>query len=438
MTNAKFYRNLICAGLGALALGYFPLSHAGYAQLAPPAGYTPGGGPGGSMTVPTAAAANGASYSGGTVRTNPALNVGGRAVTVSAASRLAANAPRIAAAAIMLHPGLRTAAAVAGWLGAAALVYDVSKGWLGHQDLPVSDGMQYATTYAGPWYPTFEAACSSRNGVIRGGQAMRCWRSANPADPVEYPIVSQSAGASCPKGWFVTPGGCVQTQPMQPISQPDFVERITKNPMPDGVPLEIPHPLPVEMPTIIPAFVPTGNPVPNPSYNPSAPPSTENQPYLQPGINVRPAPAPDAPFQVDLQPVNRPVASPNPGSDPVPNVNPDGTPKPDSGDKPREGKDEDSQDLCEKHPDILACQKLDTSVDEVKIPKAEKTVRYAPENPFGGGSCPADQYAKIGTQQMKVIDWTQDCMFIRDYVRPIAFAITALIVAGILAGALKP
>ena len=90
--------SLLCCGV----------AHAGYAQLAPPVGWSPGGalaGPGGSVNVPTAAA-NGGSYATGTVRTNPALNVGGRAVAVPAAQRMAVNAGRVAAAAAFA-PGSR-------------------------------------------------------------------------------------------------------------------------------------------------------------------------------------------------------------------------------------------------------------------------------------------------------------------------------------------
>lgn len=431
MTNAKFYRNLICAGLGALALGYVPLSHAFYAQASAPAGFTAGA----INTYNAAKAGVTASVELGRIAANASLNVGGRAVSIATKIPLAANAARIAAAAIYLHPGVRTAVNVAAWLGAGKFFYDVSKGWLEHQDLPVSDGMQYATSYAGPWYPTFEGACSSRNGVIRAGQPLRCWRSTNPGDPVEYPIVSQSAGASCPKGWYVTSAGCVQTQPMQPVTQERFVDRLVQNPMSPNIVPELPFDLPVDVPYIEPLFVPTGAPVKNPNYDATKPQTGANQPYTQPGVKIEGANDAKNPFQVNVQPSDRPTATPQGSANPQP-ITPPGTEGDGSTDKPKEDKDE--RDLCEKNPDILACQKVDTEVEDAEIPKAEKTVRYAPENPFGGGSCPADQYAKIGTQQMKVIDWTQDCMFIRDYVRPIAFAITALIVAGILAGALKP
>lgn len=434
MTNAKFCRNLICAGLGALALSYVPLSYAGYAQLAPPAGYSPGGGPGGSMTVPTAAAANGASYLNGTVRTNAALNVGGRAVVVPAAARMASNAGRFAAAAVMLHPALRTGVAVAGWLGLAGFLYDAATGLWGQKDSDalVSTGYQYLDRN-GVWTRDQDAACKSLDRDTWAGPNGVCLWSGGLASGLQM-----RSDSSCPSGWYVTPAGCVQTPPMKTVTEQEFVDGVSTNPMPANVPLEIPYPLPIEIPEIVPLFIPTGDPVPNPNYNPSAPPSPDNQPYVQPGIDVKPSPSPSSPWQVDLQPVNRPVANPKPGSDPVPNINPDGTPKPNPGDKPREENEQDKQDLCEKHPDILACQEVDTEVEDKQIPKAEKTVTYAPENPFGGGACPADKYTRVGGQQVLVVDWTRDCQFVRDYVTPIAFVLTTLIVGAILLGGLKP
>lgn len=438
MTNAKFCRNFICAGLGALALSYVPLSHAGYAQLAPPAGYSPGGGPGGSMTVPTAAAANGASYLNGTVRTNAALNVGGRAVAVPAASRMAMNAGRVAAAAVMLHPALRTGVAVAGWLGLAGLVYDATSGLWSRPDPDVessrSDGWVYYIYGQSQRYGTAAQLCALEGGTPYNKHVAGFYQGCDSGSN-RWTIWSDRSG--CPTGWYVTPAGCVQTPPMKTVTEKEFVDGVSDNPMPANVPLEIPYPLPVEIPEIVPLFIPTGDPVKNPNYNPSAPPSPENQPFVQPGINVQPAPSPSSPWQVDLQPVNRPVANPKPGSDPVPNTNPDGSLKPNPGDQPREDSKED-RDFCDKHPDVIACQKVDTEVENKEIPKAQKTVTYMPENPFGGGACPADQYARVGGQQIKVVDWTRDCQFVRDYVTPIAFVLTTLIVGAILLGGLKP
>ena len=48
--------------------------------------------------------------------------------------------------------------------------------------------MEYGTSINGPWFPTFESACASRDGVIVNG---RCMRSATSS--VEYPIFTRPA-----------------------------------------------------------------------------------------------------------------------------------------------------------------------------------------------------------------------------------------------------
>lgn len=448
MTNAKFYRNLICAGLGALALSYVPLSHAGYAQLAPPEGWSAGSG--GAATYRYPSASNAASYTNGTVQTNAALRVNGQAVQVPARMRVAANAGRYAAAAIFANPALRTVATVATWLGVAGMVYDVADGLWKKVDSsyqPVTSSKEYfifngqygyfqTPEQAGESYRIFSAENNPANAI------KRLWVDAQRVY-VDYQyggvtsIVINSRDNSCPVGWYVTSAGCIQTPPMQTVTQPEFEQMVPDaRPMPPELPGVVwPAVWPVKAPEIQPMFIPTGNPVPNPKYDPAKAPSPANQPYSQPGVRVVPAPTADNPWQVDLQPVDRPVDSPLAKPEPAPEVNPDGTPKPDQGDMPKE--DKETQDFCEKNPDVLACQKVDTEVENEEIPKTEKTVSYQAENIWGGGACPADKYARVGGQEIKVVDWSRDCQFVTDYVKPVALALSALIVAYILAGALK-
>lgn len=117
---------------------------AGYAQATPPSGWSAGGGTGGAFTGTKAA--NGATFLSSSVTTNASLNVGGRAVSIPATMRFSANAPRVAAAAVMLHPGIRTVAQIAGWLGLAGLLYDATSGlWtIPDPDAQPSDGYSWA------------------------------------------------------------------------------------------------------------------------------------------------------------------------------------------------------------------------------------------------------------------------------------------------------
>jgi len=92
---AHFAKLVSAAVLSLACVG----AYAGYAQVAPPPGWSAGAGGAGGL-FNGVAAGNSAQFLESTVRTNAALNVGGRAVSVPATLRFAANAPRIAAAAI--------------------------------------------------------------------------------------------------------------------------------------------------------------------------------------------------------------------------------------------------------------------------------------------------------------------------------------------------
>lgn len=425
--HVQFARNVLCGLSVAAALGSLQVAHAGYAQATPPAGWSAGGGAGGSFTGTKAA--NGATFLSGSVSTNASLNVGGRAVSMPATMRFAANAPRVAAAAIMLHPGIRTAASIAGWLGLAALVYDEASGlWKLPDTTSVpSDGNLYYITNITAFYSSPSQVCASATSFVQsqnssstvtnlGYDGLYCKYSLlNAAGVVsDVALRVRTQASSCPSGWYVTPAGCVQTPPPKTVTQEEAIEEIIKHPMPAEVPKHIPVPLPVEQPAIQPVFIPTGNPVANPKYDPSKPLSPENQPYVQPGTKVTPAPAPGAPWQVDTIPVNRPTPTPQGSTEP--STEP-------STDTPREDGKED-RDFCDKNPNVLACLELDTP--EGEIPKGTFNVTYAVENSWGNGSCPADKYATLAGKSVKVYDWEQTCDYVATYVRPILLLLCAL------------
>lgn len=433
--HVQFARNVLCGLSVAAALGCFQVAHAGYAQATPPAGWSAGGGAGGAFTGTKAA--NGATFLSSSVTTNASLNVGGRAVSIPATMRFAANAPRLAAAAVMLHPGIRTAAAVAGWLGLAALVYDEASGlWkLPDPNAIPSDGVEWRTQQAPyTWHSTLTAACeatvSQKQAVAPGWaitfksvsrtstyvgvcNATEKWL-ASSGNPTDVGWNLSGRPSQCPSGWYYTESGCTQTPQPKTLTTEQAVEELTKHPMPADVPRHIPEPLPVELPEYQPMFIPTGNPVPNPSYNPSQPVSPSNQPFVQPGVKVEPAPSPSSPWQVDVKPVNRPTESPTGSTDP--------TTEP-STDTPREDGKED-RDFCDKNPESLACTELDTP--EGEIPKSTVNVTYSIENSWGSGSCPADKYATLAGKSVKVYDWAQTCDYVATYVRPMLLVLCAL------------
>lgn len=352
-------------------------AHAGYAQAKPPQGWSTSG-----FNGPKAA--NNTSYYPGGVRTSPTINVGGKTITMPANLRFAANAPRFAGAVLFANPYIRGAAAIAGWLGVAGLVYDAASGlWQKpddqNPDFHVSDGFIWCSgTYNGPGscVPQFQFLTQQQaidflfeqcsvdfhyltKGTcrIQDGGVIANW-----PGTVQRP--KKSVISSCPSGWYVTPAGCVQSPPVKTVSEEEFLDALTQHPMPAEVPRYIPAPLPVELPEMPPAFVPTGNPVPNPDYDPQAEPSPQNQPYFQPGVRVVPAPTPSSPWQVDLQPVNRPAQNPEPSPEPEigplpePGTNPGTNPPGPPGETPV------TPGLCDQYPDILACQILEQPEEE--------------------------------------------------------------------------
>lgn len=402
-----YFKGLIAAL--ALSAGS---AFAGYAQATPPSGWSAGGGAGGAFTGTKAA--NGATFVSGSVSTNASLNVGGRAVSMPATMRFAANAPRVAAAAVMLHPGIRTAASIAGWLGLAALFYDQASGlWTStspSSDYPISSGYVYRFQLDGSigvGYSVTDACqkyASGRGGSFVSAEGTTCVFTLNGSTLYVGGIIDGLA-PSCPSGWYITPAGCVQTPPPKTLTQEEAIEEIIKHPMPAEVPKHIPVPLPVEQPNIQPTFIPTGDPVTNPNFNPSEAPSPSNPPQVQPGVEVKPAPAPGSPWQVETTPVNRPVEDPN-----APPVR-DPQPLPDTGGGPsgNEPKDPDKTDFCEKYPTVIACQELKHEDDDTKLPEKAIDLDFNPIPGFQGAkSCPA--FPNIGNAlHGRQISWQPFC-----------------------------
>lgn len=417
--------------------------HAGYAQLAPPAGF--GGSPAGWTFAPSA---NDATF--GRVIHQPnglKVPVPGTSTTMSASYRLASNAPRIAAAVIFSNPYVRLGVGIANWLGVAKVVYDVATGtWV--QEIPKTVGLEYsiAARSDSPWFTSPEAACRWYAGTFSAGSPTvnpdgSCSVVYTNPEGVEYPqgssgINNRETPGGCPTGWKPSPAGCLSpalTQPqmvelLNPANQPGW-------PMPDLVPLELPPgtPLPVEPPVINPApgpnpqprplFIPTGNPVPNPNYDPQQPPGPANQPYFQPGVRVVPSPTANEPWRVDLQPVNRPVSGPEPMTQPDSETPPDA-------DKPSQ----EQLDFCVKNPDVLACQKLDEP-EAQELPESEKDISISPDGGWGAdnAACPAPKQITVQGRAIP-IPFDLFCTWASG-MRPIIIAMAWLSAAFILLGA---
>lgn len=432
--------------------------HAGYAQLIPPDGWTNGSTGGNSVGTLRYGkeAANAGQWTGRTVVTDSTLNVGGRAVKVPAALRLASNAPRFAAGVLFGNPLLRLGLWGAAFLAGEFVWDELTQSWRKIQEgsLPEGGKLWIASLLAerppwNVWYPTKNEACSAvvdfRNSSQDVGsgtynfyelvsvQQDGChlkhkfymngtyqWEIVDAPDPL---LSKDASGSACPAGWTETPAGCLSPA----VTQPEFVDEVGNNLMPDKLPQEWPElPWPFELPKINPGpspdfnprpfFVPQGDPVPNPNYDPNAEPSPENQPYVRPGLNVKPANNDKNPWNVDIQPVDKP--SPDDVSNPDPDMNPD----------PQGDKDKKPQDvgLCDMYPDIVACAKLG-QVSEVPVKNRTVPLSIQREEGFGPseGSCPAPSDFVIMGRSMS-FRWDLFCEFATG-IRPVVVGMAYLL-----------
>jgi len=462
---------LVAAALLALA---GVSAHAGYAYPADPAGFTRSGGTGFQGIGYAVNSANDQAF--GRVVHQPngiKVNVPGRPVTMPAAYRFAANAPRVAAGIIFANPALRTGLAIAAWLGVGKLIWDeVNRKWISSEqntEYEQSDGYKWVAGSGSTYYNTKSEACRaiypagvslSGGGVQLGGyvEGNWCYTDASYSDVVtpkrfQAPLTRYS-NPSCPAGWYVTPAGCVQTPPpknvqdeaefarriLNPDNQPGWPNVPADWPMPERVPFELPPgtPLPVEQPFINPQpspnpqhrplFVPNGDPVPNPNYDPNAQPSPENQPWIQPGVRLNPSPTVNDPFRLDVKPVDRPkpTGDPSTGPESDPEQNPNNP-----GDKP---KPEDPPGLCDLYPDILACVKLDTP-EAPDLPTSEKPISITPDGGWGadGGTCPPPRQIMVQGRTIP-IPFDLFCMYMSG-LYPVVIAMAWLSAAFIVVGA---
>lgn len=350
-------------------------AYAGYAQLATPQGF--GGSPGG---FTYAAASNDKVY-GRVINQAGGLtaNVGGQAVKMGVGYRLAANAPRIAAVVVMQHPAVRLAVGAVGivaWLASAKLVYDVATGTWRESADPNSDlNKYYTTTYTGNQeFSSFQSACSSGVAAVPAGggwvyaiksssngqcRYTQTWNGTVYGEASLTITERHRQATGCPSGWTQSPAGCLSPA----LDQPTFVDKLANQPMPQTVPLELPYPspLPIEQPSPwinpTPGENPQSQPYRVPTGQPSPIPNTNPQQYKQPYVDIVPAPTPENPWRVDIKPGEVTSSDPNPVTNP----------KQDEQSNPTE---EEDKSLCEKHPEIAACEKVE--VQDTPLPAQPK------------------------------------------------------------------
>ena len=422
-----------------IAWAFSSSAFAGYAQLAPPSGWTAGT----ASAPPTYAAAANQPWLQNTVRTSASLNVGGRSVVVPVTMRMAANAPRVAAAALFLSPHLRLGLGIAAWIGVGKVVWDeAEKAWKEIGQKPDGFGYEYSVQ-ADPtqqWFSTQSGACQRAVQMLStggtGGYSLSVGACEYPTVTIKkthpaYGVSEQymslerrqvTTTTDCPVGWTPSGAGCLSPA----LTQPQFVEKLAPPApaipsMPSTVPSEFPHdtPWPVQQPVINPApnpdplanpqhqplLVPTGDPIPNPNYNPQQAPSPANQPYIQPAVRIKPSPTPDNPWRVDVEPVQQPVPDPTGLPDPVTPETPETPKEPEA--PPTDTPLGEVPDLYErKYPDGMEGV-WNTYKDQLKNTSLGTLASKLMPNIPDGGTCPQwpinldmAQWAAFGTHDV--------------------------------------
>lgn len=377
-----------------------------------------------------------------TVRTNAALNVGGRTVQVPAAMRMAANAPRFVARAAFGHPALLAGAIAAPYL----IEWALSKGYFIGEDVSNPGVRQWMKGEEGA-----QAYCKLSDGDNAAFQEwVAGWRSPGVTasgtvvvGPGTFGNAGIVVGDECAWGATISWNGGSNpfhgpyirapklTNPVltgRPATQEEFEDDLAPVPLPQQVPQELPIPLPVDLPVINPS--PGANPVPQPLTiplgDPVPVPNTDPQQWSQPVARVTPSPTAQNPWRVDVR------------EEEVISTSPDGVPEPTPTEGSPETKPEDKKDFCESNPDSLACAEMDTPDGE--IPRSEREVTYEAEDSgiAGSGSCPANKTLTLSNGQViTAYDWEPACANITTYVRPVVLATAAFIALLILVPAVR-
>lgn len=301
-------------------------------------------------------------------------------------------------------------------------------------DYPQSNGYEYNVTGTSTWMydPTTAGKASApwfkTNGPMWADvEVTTCARGSNGTaicagrfkqninhpwtdSTVLFEIAERSQGA-CPVGWYITPAGCLQNKPVQTVTEQEIEDDMATKPLPQTLPPGVPYPLDPTAPTIWnptitepvvpqPMRVPQGNPVPIPNTDPAQ--------WRQPMTRVEHSPTADQPWRMDTRPED--VISESPtgqtGPETITGGSPPGTPS-----------EEKTPDLCEKNPDIVACQKLG-QLDAQPVANENKQLTIQKDSGWlENGSCPPARTANVLGLTL-TFPWTTFCDF-ASMIRPL-------------------
>lgn len=361
--------------VGALWLTSRPAA-AGYAYPTPPTGFQ---GASGATPNRWLQSANAGRFVNGSLSTAVTLNVGGRAVTMPASVRVAANAARYVAPAIRVLGGpAAIGVGIAAWLASNYISWnDEEQRW---ETQPLGN-----TTVTGYQVNTFTvhstaaAACTAwaADGGFYGrlqsnGSLCAAENPNNPGQTLFVGVVNQvpmtvpnPAHETSDEEWEG-----VEFSPMPPAVIPDL------EPLGIPVPIELPALNPSDDPVPLPQplRVPEGAPVPVPGTDPAE--------WRQPVTDIVPKPVTESPWRVDVQPKIVPSPDAEGLNDPEVIADPNaGNPTP----NPENATD------CDKYPEASGCKPLDTPSGSDELPQTSVPVSILPDGGWGAdnASCPA-------------------------------------------------
>lgn len=431
--------------LVALALLSAPgLALAGYASMSVPAGFS---GTGASMAYK--ATANDSFFAGGARSFSTAsMNIGGRAVTMPVAYRWAANAGTMAARTAFMNPwlfaGVAVGSAVYNWYHDSGFILDNGVWKKSDSSVcTVSPCYKYRINMApwggynfvSPWFTTPEQACQwwvpELNAHPQNSYTWYQYQGAAPRitgvcyigkGTVGYPI-SETVS------WAYQWDSAAPSAPSYiPVTQSEFESALSPKPIPDALPPMLPDPLPVELPVINPSpdAVPVAQPKRVPMGEPQPVPNTNPQQWKTPAVDIVPSPTSSDPFRVDIQPrdiIKDSAAPVTEGSVPA-------TPPAGQTEAPV------TPDLCEKNPEILACQKINLgTLDPTAVPNENRSFAITPDSGWGAsnGTCPPPRTVQLVSGLSVAMPFDLLCQFatgIRSVVIGLAWLTAALAFIG--------
>lgn len=362
------------------------------------------------------------SFSAAAFNSNFTTQVAGKAVTMPASMRMAANAGQFAANAIKITPTGLITSAVAAWLLTQGLEW-LNGQWTKTETIPgytagymwcADPGM--ASEYCGPAHSTTCSSYFSRQPADWRGAFQSCVLLSETATGATYRYYftgyTSTIGISrrtdgCASGThYVTGSGCISLK--QPAPQSAW-DALAASAVPDQVATDLAK---------------AGQPFPlqNPEFNPKQQDIPLGDPYTDPVSGkrfrdkARVTPQSDgktADVQVSKQEVD---ANGNPATDPAT-----------SQEKPPEN----VTDPCKQNPEAAGCKPLDDVPDE-PLQSKENPFSLNPVSGFGAdnAACPAPQTLFTKGGQTITWDWGKFCGFAQG-IRPliIGFAwLTALMI----------